>query len=87
MVVKIIDLESVFEAGSHVDSEDDGDGNDDESILEDLIENTYMKAYDVTWKHPFTSCLAGPTRCGKTAFVFCMIQNMKEMISPVPKKK
>jgi hypothetical protein len=72
------------ESDSTDESEDDRD--DDESFLTDMIGNTDMKAYDVTWKHPFTSCLAGPTRCGKTAFVFSMIQNMKEMIYPVPKK-
>jgi hypothetical protein len=36
--------------------------------------------------HPFTSVVSGPTGCGKTVFVFKLIENMKEMITPTPSK-
>lgn len=35
--------------------------------------------------HPFTSIVAGPTGCGKTNFVFRLIDNIDMMISPTPK--
>jgi hypothetical protein len=39
---------------------------------------------DSRWKHPFTSVVSGPTGCGKTIFVFKIIENMKDMITPTP---
>lgn len=36
--------------------------------------------------HPFTAIVAGPTSCGKTAFVFRLIDNAKSMIDPPPSK-
>jgi hypothetical protein len=86
------DLESnISDADSHADNDahnhhDDGDDDKDGLFLADMRGNSDTKTYDPSWKHPFTSCLAGPTGSGKTAFVLCMIQNMKEMISPVPEK-
>lgn len=35
--------------------------------------------------HPFTATIAGPTGCGKTQFVFRLIENATEMIDPPPK--
>jgi hypothetical protein len=37
-------------------------------------------------RHPFTAVVSGPTGSGKTAFVFKLIENMKEMITPTPSK-
>jgi len=37
-------------------------------------------------KHPFTAIVAGPTSCGKTIFVFRLIDNVTQMIDPPPKK-
>jgi len=34
--------------------------------------------------HPFTAVLAGPTGCGKTAWVLRLIDNVREKIQPVP---
>jgi len=37
-------------------------------------------------KHPFTAIVAGPTSCGKTRFVFRLIDNAACMIEPSPNK-
>jgi hypothetical protein len=37
-------------------------------------------------KHPFTAMVAGPTGCGKTMFIFKLIDNVREMIVPAPTK-
>jgi len=34
--------------------------------------------------HPFTSLVCGPTGCGKTKFIFRLIENAEKMISPSP---
>jgi len=34
--------------------------------------------------HPFTAIVAGPTRYGKTRFVFILIDNASSLISPPP---
>ena len=36
--------------------------------------------------HPFTALVAGPTGCGKTKFVFKVIENAHVMIQPPPKR-
>jgi hypothetical protein len=41
---------------------------------------------EVGLRHPFTAVVSGPTSCGKTVFVFKLIDNMKEMITPTPSK-
>lgn len=41
---------------------------------------------DVTWQHPFTAVIAGPTGCGKTVFTFKFITEAKTLISPPPEK-
>lgn len=38
------------------------------------------------FKHPFTAIVAGPTSCGKTRFVFRLIEDAHRMIDPPPKK-
>ena len=40
----------------------------------------------LTLKHPFTAIVAGPTSCGKTRFVFRLIDNVSRMIEPPPIK-
>jgi len=40
----------------------------------------------LTLKHPFTAIVAGPTSCGKTRFVFRLIDNVTQMIDPPPTK-
>ena len=35
-------------------------------------------------RHPFTATMAGPTGCGKTEFIFRLIENVEEMIVPCP---
>ncbi len=35
-------------------------------------------------RHPFTAIVAGPTSCGKTRFVFRLIDNVSQMIDPSP---
>ena len=37
-------------------------------------------------RHPFTAIVAGPTSCGKTRFVFRLIENISQMIDPSPNK-
>ena len=37
-------------------------------------------------RHPFTAIIAGPTSCGKTRFVFRLIDNVARMIDPPPSK-
>jgi len=36
--------------------------------------------------HPFTAVVAGPTGCGKTAWILRLIDNVREKIEPVPSK-
>jgi len=38
------------------------------------------------FKHPFTAMVAGPTSCGKTRFIFRLIDNVASMIEPAPRK-
>ena len=37
-------------------------------------------------RHPFMDIVAGPTSCGKTRFVFRLIDNVVRMIDPPPRK-
>ena len=37
-------------------------------------------------QHPFTATVADPTGCGKTYFVFRLIENACKMIDPPPKE-
>jgi len=37
-------------------------------------------------RHPFTALIAGPTSCGKTRFVFRLIENAHIMIDPPPRR-
>jgi len=37
-------------------------------------------------RHPFTALVAGPTGCGKTRFVFKLIENARFLIEPPPSK-
>ena len=40
----------------------------------------------LAFKHPFTAIVAGPTSCGKTRFVFRLIEHASRMIDPPPDK-
>ena len=37
-------------------------------------------------RHPFTALLAGPTGCGKTRFIFKLVDNVGRMIDPPPSR-
>jgi len=39
---------------------------------------------DVRFKHPFTCIVSGPTGCGKSFFVFEFLDNLNEIVTPVP---
>ena len=41
---------------------------------------------DVRFKHPFTCILCGPSFCGKTDWVFRFINNIAEIMEPIPEK-
>jgi hypothetical protein len=41
---------------------------------------------DVRWRGPFTCVIAGPTGSGKTFFVNQFIENISEMMKPVPQE-
>ena len=36
------------------------------------------------WKHPFTCLIAGPSGSGKTMFVKRFLENIREMVTPIP---
>ena len=36
--------------------------------------------------HPFTGIVAGPTECGKSFFVFTLLENASKMIQPPPEE-
>ena len=40
----------------------------------------------LAFKHPFTAIVAFPTSCGKTRFVFRLIEHASRMIDPPPNK-
>jgi Adenovirus IVa2 protein len=40
----------------------------------------------LTWKHPFTCVISGPTGCGKTQFTFRLIEHSKTVLDPPPHK-
>lgn len=40
----------------------------------------------LAFRHPFTAMVAGPTSCGKTRFVFRLIDNAECMVEPPPSK-
>ena len=40
----------------------------------------------LTFKHPFTAMVLGPTSCGKTRFVFKLVDYVDSMIEPPPTK-
>ena len=40
----------------------------------------------LTFKHPFTGMVVGPTSCGKTRFVFRLIDNVVSMLEPPSSK-
>lgn len=43
-----------------------------------------MFTFDPRWRHPFTAVISGPSSCGKTVWVTRLIDNLSEMITPVP---
>jgi len=57
-------------------------------------ETTYVERKEPEWLvkspcmlplcHPFTAVVAGPTGCGKTAWILRLIDNVREKIEPVP---
>ena len=43
-----------------------------------------MIKMDPRWQHPFTCIVAGPTQSGKTEFVKHFIENLEDMVTPLP---
>ena len=43
-----------------------------------------MIKMDPRWQYPFTCIVAGPTQSGKTEFVKRFIENLKDMVTPLP---
>ena len=41
---------------------------------------------DIRFAHPFTCVVSGPTGSGKTEFVAKLIENISDMMIPVPEK-
>lgn len=39
---------------------------------------------DISWKHPFTCIISGPTGSGKTVFVHRLLNHANELIDPPP---
>ena len=39
---------------------------------------------DPRWKHPFPALVAGPTYCGKSQFVKCLLEAGEDMIDGAP---
>jgi hypothetical protein len=72
---------------SHADDDTVGDDySNNIDCVTSLMRKSDHKAHDLMWKHPFTSVVSGPTSCGKTVFIFKLIENMKEMLTPAPTK-
>ena len=40
----------------------------------------------LTWKHPFTCLISGPTGCGKTQFTFRLIEKANAVMEPPPER-
>ncbi len=40
----------------------------------------------LTWKHPFTCLVSGPTGCGKTQFTIKLLKFAREIVEPTPEK-
>jgi len=40
----------------------------------------------LTWKHPFTCLVTGPTGCGKTQFTIKLLKYAREVVEPAPEK-
>ena len=40
----------------------------------------------LSFVHPFTAIVVGPTSCGKTQFVFKLLDHVRVMIEPTPSK-
>ena len=38
-------------------------------------------------RHPFTALVAGPTGCGKTRFVFKLIEHARVIVDPPPRRE
>jgi hypothetical protein len=45
-----------------------------------------LSVMEVTFSHPFTGILAGPTGCGKTHFIFRFIREVKHLMTPPPER-
>ena len=41
---------------------------------------------DTALKHPFTAIVAGPTKAGKTVWVRKLVQNLEQMVFPIPEE-
>ena len=49
-----------------------------------LLLSVSLRVMALTWKHPFTCLVSGPTGCGKTNFTLRLIQHSNTVIEPAP---
>jgi len=45
-----------------------------------VLFNQSVVGMDPRWKHPFPALVAGPTCCGKSQFVKCLLESGEDMI-------
>ena len=50
------------------------------------IQFSTISNIDLMFKHPFCMTVAGPSQSGKTHFVTNLLQNLKNLINPIPEK-
>jgi type II secretory ATPase GspE/PulE/Tfp pilus assembly ATPase PilB-like protein len=48
------------------------------------VPDKYDPDHFMTWVHPFTSVISGPTGSGKSVFVRRFVHNIKHMMTPIP---
>ena len=60
--------------------------SDTNLLLHTLLLSNVPVGMDPRWQHPFTCIVAGPTGCGKTAFVARLLRNASAMIDPPPER-
>jgi type II secretory ATPase GspE/PulE/Tfp pilus assembly ATPase PilB-like protein len=48
------------------------------------VPDKYDPDHFMTWVHPFTSVISGPTGSGKSVFVMRFVHNIKHMMTPIP---
>ena len=49
-----------------------------------VLFNQSVVSMDPRWKHPFPALVAGPTCCGKSQFVKCLLESGEDLIEGAP---